>query len=120
MIRVENDAIYIARGNSGTIDLIISDEVGVSYQLEKGDALVLGVKKNCDDEEVLIKKTKYTENIFNGASNIYIYTFAIDPNDTSALDFGNYRYDITLTYKNGAVDTIVRNQLFKICRTVNT
>lgn len=38
----------------------------------------------------------------------------LEPEDTKALSFGDYVYDIEITFSNGVVDTFIANSKFKL------
>lgn len=121
IFKVDNNNICITRGDSGSVELAITDKNQTPYRLEDGDSLLLTVKKGCDYTESLIVKDEYkTVERQKDGLKIYLYIFSFSPNDTADLQFGNYVYDIKLNYANGDVNTIVDTSLFRVCKAVGS
>ena len=101
--------IEMARGDTehNRITLYINK---VQYEMQTGDEIHFGVKKECTDEDCLIRKT-YTENPF---------VLAIDPADTQELDFGQYFYDLEFVAANGYTKTFARKKKLKLLEEVYT
>ena len=81
--------IQIVRGTTLNIGVALFDQSGNPVELDTGDILRFGVKKQPDDTEYLIVKTTSTLVADN-------YVFALGPSDTASLDFARYFYDIGL------------------------
>ena len=79
--------IEIIRGTSNTIQIHVTDADGEPYALGNSEKIIFGVKKRPEHEECVLKKV-ITE-IKNG-----ICTVEIKPEDTEALAFGKYCYDV--------------------------
>lgn len=107
MLKVEDNDIYLTRGDSAQFNIDIVDDNGDVYELEEGDKCEFTVKKRTSSEEVLIKK------------EIIDSTFKINPEDTSHLNFGDYIYDVQVTLANGDIYTIIIPSLFKVLEEVN-
>ena len=85
--------IYITRGDTGTFSVNLTNN-GQAYDYSN-DALILTVRRNVHDPEVLIQKTiVYGENV------------AIEPADTQKM-LGVYWYDVQLTTAGGTIDTVI-------------
>lgn len=99
--------IKITRGDSGSKEITfrIDDEF---YEMQEGDQVNFGVKKNYEDPECLIKKT-YTENPF---------ILQLDPQDTKPLDFGDYVWDMQFVAANGYTETFVKKKVFTVTEEV--
>ena len=81
--------VEIVRGRSLTLDISVIDVYGNAYELTDGQTLVFGVKRNPDDEELLIRKL-----VTSGTEGIYRVTLV--PTDTESLEPGRYEYDVGL------------------------
>lgn len=104
-----------------TISLVRGDSFGVQIELKKDgepytpsehDKIVFGMKH----PEMTTRKTAYVDKRPLIEKNIPVETMILTlmPNDTKNLDFGEYVYDMEITYENGLVDTFVNNAVFKI------
>lgn len=102
MYKVENDNIYITRGDSAVLNLSIE-----GYTPAAGDTLTFSVKKNCNDAQALITKDIDTTEM----------TITIDHEDTANLEFGDYFYDVQLRRDNGETvtyDTVIIPHQFTV------
>lgn len=113
MVKVEDNVIYITRGDSAcfNISATYEDCVGSErYEFQPGDQLMLSVKKtNKDfDEDILIQVTDTV------TTPSKIWPLYLAPEDTKQLKFDTYYYDVQLTKEDGWVDTIVTSTKFKV------
>lgn len=102
MFRVDADnTIHITRGDTGVINLALklNDE---EYILAEGDVVLLTVKRTPMDKEILFQKTLENNQ------------FTINPEDTSNLKFGTYKYDVQLTTATGIVSTVITPRNFNV------
>ena len=101
--------IVITRGDTGhkLIRLRVL-ATGETYEMQAGDEIHFGVKRDYNDAECAIAKT-YTTNPF---------ILAIDPDDTTDLDFGQYHYDMEFVAANGYTRTFMEKKKFKITEEV--
>lgn len=81
---------------------------GEVYEMQPGDKIQFGVKADFDDKVCLITKT-YTENPF---------ILRIEPEDTKALDFGTYHYDLQIVAANGFTHTFYEKKKLKLTEEV--
>lgn len=100
MFRIENDQIYLTRGDSAGFDVSIYNGT-TPYTLQEGDILTFTVRQNLYSAKV-IEKTGTTIH------------FDLEPADTKDLQFGDYLYDIQLTFANGEINTIIPPSLFQV------
>ena len=100
MFRINGNEIYLTRGDTAQFSVSITDDKNEEYQLQENDKLIFTVRKKPKNTEILIQK--------RGADII------IAPSDTSGLPFGEYSYDVELTYDGGIVDTIIPPSPFVI------
>ena len=99
-MKLQNYHISIVRGDSGTLTVRCKGPGGEARPFSTGECVRLAVKADARQREPLLQKaeTDFPE----GAA---VFSFA--PEDTRALPFGNYRYDVRLTDREGTVFTIV-------------
>lgn len=107
MFRTENGAVYITRGDSASLEILLTNAEGAVYNLAEGDTLTLSVKRSVMDTEVLISKKITSGKIIS-----------FNPQDTSDLAFGEYRYDVQLNTKAGKVYTVIGPDSFFVCEEV--
>ena len=94
--------IYLTRGDTGYLDLYIRNpETRQAYELVEGDTLVFTMRRSKRHPIVLQKELE---------GNF----LKIDPEDTETLEFGDYVYDIELTFANGDVDTVIPTSKFRL------
>lgn len=98
------NSIELTRGDSLDLHIDLKDEDGEAYTLKEGDELTLTVKRSASSSEALI--TKHGQDI------------SILPEDTSALEFGVYRYDVQLTTLDGRVCTVIKPSDFVVAEEV--
>ena len=106
MTGVNNNKITMTRGDTFVSTVSISDN-GTPWTPEQGDVIHFAMKhqtmilggKKYNDVEPIIVKTIPTDTM----------TLRIDPADTKSLDFGEYVYDIEVTFSDGNVDTVINN-----------
>lgn len=99
MFKIQDDFIYLTRGDTAYITLELEDE----EKFYVGDIVTLSVKRKLksETEYSLQKSMEVTE---EGNSSV----IKIEPEDTKNLDYGLYFYDIQLTRaSNGDIFTIV-------------
>lgn len=107
-------------------------------QLTRGDTLVLGVAIYRNDEQytpvtgdtvrfalkraLLVAGGKAyadTEPLVLKDIPINTMQLRLDSDDTKSLPFGDYEYDIQITFADGTVDTFITAAPFKITREVD-
>ena len=105
MLKIMQDGtIQLTRGDTARLTVSITNEFdNEEYAMQSGDTLVLSIKKNVNDTEVLLKK------VMKGAN-----TFHIEPKDTAKMKFGQYKYDVQLTTAGGDVYTVIVPTTFEI------
>lgn len=93
MIKVENNDIYITRGDSCTLTLVIYDENGDVYEPVTGDAIYMTIKDDFDNIQYVAQFTDQ-------------HQFIIPSDITKKMAFGHYDYDVRL--QNGSfTDTFI-------------
>ena len=109
----ESNEIVLTRGDTFRCTVTLHEQVsGEEYTPVQGDVLRFALKHNKmnstgtsykDEEPVIIK-------------NIPIDTMLLqlDPEDTKPLPFGDYVYDIEITFEDGTVDTFITTKKFTL------
>lgn len=94
-MKIEGTKLTMVKGDTEYLSVICEN-----YDLQEGDIVELTVRKTPDNSKKIIYK-KVTEFEYGNAE------IKIEPEDTSNLAVGVYKYDIQLTFSNGDVKTIV-------------
>ena len=111
MYNIVGQSIWLTRGDSFSAE--ISPQLNdTTYTPLEGDVIKFYLKRNLIkldnsgyvDANPLIQKTIPNDTMI----------LEISPSDTKQLAFGDYVYDVELTYADGTVDTFINNALFKI------
>jgi hypothetical protein len=104
---INGNAISLTRGDSLIlhVNVMQNDE---PYVPQEGDVIRFALKKNVNDENVLILKD----------IDLTAMQLIIEPEDTKELPYGTYKYDIELTTVGGFVDTFIGPANFKITEEV--
>lgn len=103
----DNKNITLTRGDSALFSVTLKMD-GELYEMQEGDRIDFGVKSDYEDTECVVYKTS--------AENPA--TFQIDPDDTSDLEFGNYKYDVQFVASNGFTNTFIVKRRFKLDKEV--
>lgn len=94
MLKIEDNNIYLTRGNTAIIDVTIMDGDN-PYIFRDGDVLEFAVRRKCDFNNVVLSKRRIEP------------SFTFIKNDTKDLALGEYVYSITLFGANGTIDTFI-------------
>lgn len=105
---VNGTDIELTRGDTFKRTLVLTDAAGNPFTPAEGDEIRFALKKKVKDETVLINRVIPNDTLL----------LKIDPEDTKELAFGDYVYDIQITYANGEVDTFITVSQFKITEEV--
>lgn len=79
------------------VEILIDDE---PYTPVDGDKVRFALKQNYSSSRTLIYKRIYNDDLI----------LHLEPKDTKKLAFGNYVYDIEITFANGDVDTFIKGE----------
>lgn len=111
MTKVNGTSISMTRGDSLQVQVSITLNGG-SYTPQNGDVLTFFLKHRAMNQA----KTAYSDANPLVTKDIPIATMvlALGPADTKPLDFGEYVYDIQITFANGIVDTFINNARFTL------
>lgn len=106
MIKVSGTQIQMTRGDTLRVRVNITLD-GEAYTPEEGDSIAFYLKHSAFN----IMRTDYKdpEPLVTKAVPISTMVLTLDPEDTKPLDFGDYVYDLELTFANGTVDTFINN-----------
>ena len=97
MLKIENNFIYLTRGDTAYITIELENE---DY-FEQGDVVTFSLKRKLSNEQYELQKEINIENHLNAT------VIKLDPQDTANKNTGSYFYDIQLTRTSGDVYTIV-------------
>ena len=112
MYIISGTAIKLTRGDSFYAEVGIKNASGTAYVLQEGDKVRFYLKRNVmtpAQAEYADKRPLVTKTIPNDTLILHI-----EPDDTKNLAFGEYVYDLELTYANGDVDTFINNAPFAL------
>ena len=97
-----NNDIRMVRGDSESITVSCEQ-----HPFEPGDEIVLTIRKTASTKEKTLQKI--VKDFEDGKAVI-----SFEPGDTAELAFGEYIYDIQLTFADGTVKTIIKPAKFFI------
>ena len=100
----EDNTIRITRGDSLTVNVVLTDNDGFPYEPVEGDEVWFTVKKSANSADVLIRKS------------IDITNLVLDlvESDTENLAFGEFRYEIEVVTCTNDHYTVIKNAPFII------
>lgn len=105
MLKVENNAIYLTRGDTAFLEIGLTDEHGDPYIPQPLDIVIFRLKKSASSKPVLIEKIIDPETM----------VLELNENDTKSLKFDTYKYEIELTTAdNNYHFTAIENEDFEI------
>lgn len=84
MVKIDDNNIYLTRGDTVTFDLDLTDEDDNPYIMRSDEYIVFSLRRLYAKGEVLLTIQSDTP------------SFSISTNDTKNLSFGNYKYDVYL------------------------
>lgn len=99
-INDKTKTISLVRGDTLRVQIGI-DVDGQAYTPTNGDTIRFAMKSSYGSNRVLIHKEIPKDTM----------VLTLLPNDTKRLAFGNYVYDIEITFENGDVDTFISGYL---------
>lgn len=116
MYKVEGTTIYLTRGDSLFLQLSLRKH-RAPYTPDSADVIRFALKRNIlnpnrsdfIDSTPLISKTIPNDTL----------VLELEPSDTKNLGFGEYVYDIEITFANGDVDTFIADAKFVLTREVH-
>ena len=108
--KIQGTTITLTRGDSLPLQVGIKVN-GELYTPQEGDVVKFHLKRNAMDS----KRSKYLDEKPLICKQIPIDTMILEilPNDTKKLEFGEYVYDLEITFGvNGRVYTFINNARF--------
>lgn len=121
MLTVNNStkAIYMTRSDSGIIQVIpkVKDEHGerIPYTLEDGDSIIFRLKRKAEDSIQVHCEKACDIDLENNKAIL-----KLDPEDTEACEFKEYRYEFELITSDDFHSTFIENKPFTIGRELET
>lgn len=106
-----NNKITLTRGDTAILKIAVTDKDGEAYVPGTGDVIRFAMKKNYNDENVLVR----SEAVIDGSD----ITITILPEQTKSLNYGSYKYDIQLTTGDGVVDTFIDRATIELTEEVD-
>lgn len=99
MFIIEDDVLYLTRGDTAYINVALQDANGEA--LDGTAAITFSCKKNVEDENYAFQCfCNYPEQI------------KIKPEQTKGLEYGKYLYDIQVAMDNGDIFTIATGSIY--------
>ena len=108
MFVVEGDKITLTRGDSFLATVEIKNADGSEYVLQEGDKVTFYLKRDIMNAA----KSRYADAQPLITKEIPALVLKLEPDDTKGLSFGEYVYDVEITFANGDVDTFINNAPF--------
>ena len=109
MVKIDGTTITMTRGDTLAVQLTLTHN-NEPYTPVEGDAISFAMKRFVfDTGEPVLTKTIPTDTLM----------FELAPADTKTLDFGEYAYDMQMTFADGTVDTFIAAARFILDPEVN-
>ena len=104
-----NKDLWITRGDDAYLDLELRQQTFPYdiYEFEDADSAVLSVRKSRDEDVDNDNPILLQIPLKNGR-------FHICSEDTKDMDFGNYSYDVQVTFSDGRINTVIGPNIFRI------
>lgn len=109
MQQIVGKHITMTRGDTFKATVTMETASGEIYAPAAGDVIRFAMKKKITDATALI--TKILDN-----SRLLLQ---LDPADTKQLPYGDYLYDIEITYASGEVDTFISKAVLTLAEEVD-
>lgn len=106
-MRVEGTDIFITRGDTEIIKIIITDQDGDPYPLVEGDKIYFTIKENTHTTNKMFQKV--ITHFDKGIAHIIL-----EPKDTSSWAYGKYKYDMQMVGSSGTTKTIIKPSNFTV------
>ncbi len=107
MVNIKGTTVYMVRGDTVDLSIEIKDQSGTIYTPSGADVVRFALKKSYNDAEPLIVK------------DCTSLRLVVEPDDTKALPFGVYVYDVEITKADGTVDTFISRAKWNILEEVH-
>lgn len=90
---LDNFGIQATKGDTIIMPFVVTNNDGSIYQVQSGDVINFGMKKNYEDAECIVEKTIDNETL----------KLILEHDDTKGLEVGSYYYDIQITEAEGNI-----------------
>ena len=100
---IKGKRVKLTRGDTLITQVSISNADGTPYEMQEGDSLRFKMTDIPGGVALIVKEIPSDT-----------LTLRIDPSDTNVLPFGEYFFDLQLTYANGNVETILAEGQFDV------
>lgn len=112
----DKNEVQLTRGDTLQLQVTIRQD-GAEYTPQEGDVVRFALKH----EKLNAKRTDYKDVEPCVVKDIPIATMILElkPEDTKDLEFGNYVYDLEITFSDGVVDTFIPSTRFKLTEEVH-
>jgi len=97
MLFIENEKVYITKGDNAALDVAIEDESGTAYTMRSGDTLTMTVRELPTAASEILLQIRSAD-----ASNRLVFL----PADTNSIAVGAYSCDVQLNTSDGKVYTV--------------
>lgn len=105
MLKTIGTNIELTRGDTAELSLDVKKNDGTAYDFSS-DTVVFTVKTNTVTSEIMFQKTFSSGEI------------KINPEDTSNMKYGTYKYDVQITTAGGDVYTVIPPSDFIVAQEV--
>ena len=111
MVKINGTTIIMTRGDTLVLQIEATQD-GEPYVPEEGDSMRFAMKTS----RMNAQRTDYQDQVPIVIKDIPMDTMVLrlESSDTKQLDFGEYVYDIQLTYADGTVDTFIAEARLKL------
>lgn len=112
MYVIDGTNIKLTRGDSFYCEIGMKNRSGEPYEPQAGDVVRFYLKRDLLNPP----KSEYIDRnpLISKAVPIDTMILHLEPDDTKGLGFGEYVYDVELTFANGDVDTFINNARFSL------
>lgn len=110
MYSINGTTISLTRGDTMLVQVGMTRD-GTAYTPVEGDTVRFALKSGLNSTG---KDMKESTPLILKDIPINTMILRLDPEDTKPLSFGDYVYDIEITFSDGMVDTFIANSKFKL------
>lgn len=110
MYSINGTTISLTRGDTLLVQVEMTRD-GTPYTPVEGDSVRFALKSGLNSTG---KDMKESTPLILKDIPIGTMILELEPEDTKSLSFGDYVYDIEITFANGKVDTFIANSKFKL------
>ena len=106
--KLKGTTIIMTRGDTLKVTINLLKDDGTPYVPQTGDIIRFAAKENYSDDSTVINKVIPNDTML----------LQLDPSDTKRLAFGDYVYDVQITFANGDVDTFIEKAKLRLTEEV--